>query len=315
MIESLPPLEALSHWCFEQEQTRFFAHRENTVWKVGSPDGQFALRKHRPGYRTPAQLESELLWMQAMGAAGLPVPTPLHTNDGSVLANVEGDTYSALTWIDALPIGSGGDLKPGLDPSQTARQLGRMMAELHDATDSWTLPDGFDRPIWKIEELLGIEPLWGRFWENPDLSRDEAELLLAARDRARADLAGRDRDLDQGLIHADLLTENVLSSGTDLWMIDFDDSAFGYRTFDIATFLMRLSDRADYPDIRAATLDGYSARRRVSADELDLFLTIRALTYPGWIISRRHEPGGIERSIRNTRMAVKFARQYLQEAS
>jgi len=54
--------------------------------------------------------------------------------------------------------------------------------------------------------------------------------LWRARDLARVDLAASESDLEQGLIHADLLTENVMVDGTHLAFIDFDDGAFGFAT-------------------------------------------------------------------------------------
>ena len=305
------PEGVLENWGLPPESAQYVAHRENTVWKVKGPDRDFALRRHRPGYRSPAELRSELVWVDALAKAGIPVAQPVATLDGEILCAREDACFSLLEWIDAEAIGHLGQIRNDLDPRSLAHKIGSLIAELHHSTDEWTLPGDFTRPVWKSEELLGLEPIWGRFWENPDLTRDDSDLLIRARDKARTDLFARHEDLDQGLIHADLLTENILSRNGQLWFIDFDDSAFGYRTFDIATFFLRLCTRPDFAVLQDAVLAGYASHRRIPQDELDLFLLIRALTYPGWIIARRHEPGGIERSRRNTRLALKFAYNYL----
>jgi cytochrome c oxidase assembly protein subunit 11 len=44
---------------------------------------------------------------------------------------------------------------------------------------------------------------------------------------------------------------------------------------------------------------------------LDLFILLRALTYPGWIVPRLDEPGGAERSARAIAQAEPLARAYL----
>ena len=63
--------------------------------------------------------------------------------------------------------------------------------------------------------------------------------------------------------------------------------------------------------MRAALLEGYATRRVVDPATLDLFILLRALTYPGWIIPRLHEPGGTERSMRAITTALPLADAYL----
>ena len=67
----------------------------------------------------------------------------------------------------------------------------------------------------------------------------------------------------------------------------------------------------DYAGLRAALCDGYAARRTVDPARLDLFLLLRALTYPGWIMDRLGEPGAEERSARAISTAVEQARLWL----
>jgi Ser/Thr protein kinase RdoA (MazF antagonist) len=50
--------------------------------------------------------------------------------------------------------------------------------------------------------------------------------------------------------------------------------------------------------LRQALLEGYLALRAIDLDHLDLFLTLRAATYLGWIIPRMDEPGAVERNRR-----------------
>ena len=70
---------------------------ENHTYRVEDPDSPigYALRVHRPGYRTPRQIESELEWVDALredGAVDTPtaVPAPtgervLHVDDHNVV--------------------------------------------------------------------------------------------------------------------------------------------------------------------------------------------------------------------------------------
>jgi Ser/Thr protein kinase RdoA (MazF antagonist) len=109
--------------------------------------------------------------------------------------------------------------------------VGDLVARFHDATDALTLPDWFTRPRWDVAGLTGETPFWGRFWDHPALEPDERETLLAARAHVAGTLATRGGDF--GLIHADVLRENVLFAASGPHLIDFDDAGFGFRAFDL----------------------------------------------------------------------------------
>lgn len=300
--------EALRQWGVSAPP-HLVAQRENHVYAVQKGGAKCALRLHRPGYRTQAELRSELDWMQHLAGAGLTVPTPVPTQQGDLLATINGQNVSVLTWLAGTPIGEGTEITQGT-PTEVAGRVGREMARLHTVTDAWEAPAGFSRPRWTAPDILGDTPLWGRFWEHPHLSQGDTALLQAARLRAAEDCARMDQDI--GLIHADLLTENLLVEGDKIGILDFDDCAIGYRAFELATFLLRYLERPDFDEIRAALVQGYAARRPIPSEELDLALLLRALTYVGWIIPRLDEPGGDIRSTRMIARATRLAQDYLE---
>lgn len=310
MSVSVP--SALSQWGLAEAHAEFVAQRENEVWKVVQGPDAFALRFHRPGYRSDAELISELAWMSMLADNGLRVPRPVPCSDGAFLGQAGGRRVSLLTWLDGAPIGAVGHLSDGADPRRLCRQIGRAMAELHDRTDAWEPPEGFTRPDWRAEGLLGDSPLWGRFWAHPDLETTERDLLLRVRAHARRDLQRLGETLDRGLIHADLLAENILADGAHIAFIDFDDAAWGYRDFELATLLLKFRDRPYFAEMRAGLCEGYARRRAVSPETLDFMLLLRALTYPGWIAARMDEPGAAERSRRAVATALTLANDYLE---
>ncbi|SHI60033.1 Ser/Thr protein kinase RdoA involved in Cpx stress response, MazF antagonist [Shimia gijangensis] len=302
--------KALAFWDMEGAITILAAQRENHVYRVDHNGATCALRFHRPGYRTEDELLSELHWCQHLADQGLTVPRPQPDRTGALLRQI-GETYvSVLPWLSGVPIGEGSEITG--DPQQLARQVGQEMARLHQITDLWQRPATFTRPDWAMDALVGDTPLWGPFWEHPDLTSDQVALLQQARAAARRDSALLDHDT--GLIHADMLAENLLVDGDRLGLLDFDDSVTGYRAFELATFLLRYSERPDFADLCAALTDGYAARRRIDAPELDLALLLRALTYVGWIIPRRKEPGGDVRSKRMIAHATRLAQSYLERS-
>ena len=310
-----PVARALSLWGMQDARWHLAARRENAVWRVSHGNRDHALRFHRAGYRTMPQLQSELDWTAALARGGLSVPTPSPLPNGELVGAVDGQAVSLLSWMPGRPVGAQSQLQDIADPVGFCQQLGAMMARMHDLTDAWPQPPDFTRPDWRRDGLLGEAPLWGRFWDHPHLTAEQRTLLLDCRARADAELRAIEANLDQGLIHADLLTENIMIHGDTLTFIDFDDGAYGFRDFELATFLMKFLDHPEYTAMRAALCAGYAARRTVAPAHLDLFLLLRALTYPGWIITRLSEPGAAERSARAIKTAVALATRYLNRRS
>lgn len=277
--------------------TRPLTLRENEVFEVAIPQGRAALRLHRMGYQTAVAIRSELWWCGELGRAGLPVPTPLALPDGSLLARLpSGRHASVVSWVAGEALGAAGFPLPGPVVEQLARHhaLGRLVAEIHRATDAMTLPKDFDRPAWDHAGLVGEQPFWGRFWEHPALTKDEAERLLAARAWLSQRLSATASP--QGLIHADVLRENVFVNDGGLSIIDFDDSGFGYRWYDLGTVLSQNLYEPGYRDIRAALIDGYSSVLPLNADEVDSFTLARTLASVGWTAPRLPIDSPVHRS-------------------
>lgn len=290
---------ALKHWGgFEDAVITPVARRENTVFRVNFGAETYALRQHRVGYRSPAQLWSELVWMMALSDRGMTVPRPVETADGRLVVSQGGHCWTMVTWLSGAPL-----VAPG--PGQLTR-LGAELAALHLASDAWALPDGFDRPTWTAQGLLGDAPLWGRFWDNPALTADQATLMQTFRTTAWQALESA--DLDTGLIHADAIPDNVLAHGSDVALIDFDDGCFGYRLFDLATALAKLPDD---PALRAALLQGYERHRPIDLTQWPLIRALRACTYLGWIMTRMDLPDAAQRNATNIVRAEAAVRAYL----
>ncbi|MEL7465077.1 MAG: phosphotransferase [Pseudomonadota bacterium] len=304
--------KALDLWGMGDADWRLVAARENHVYKVVSPSrGAFALRLHRPDFRSDAELWSELEWMGAIAEGGLNVPAPVPATDEACLQKIDGLQVDVLTWLNGAPLGATGRPLNVPNRLETFRKIGSEMARLHEISDAWAPPEGFQRWSWDRAGLLGDDPLWGRFWENPTLSDADRALFTNVRSASARRLGALEGTLDFGLIHADLVRENLMIDGDEIHLIDFDDAGFGFRLFDMATFLLKNGDEPDYPDLKKAFIDGYKAKRAIDADALDLFLLLRALTYVGWIVERMNEDGAELRNARFINTARRLARQEL----
>jgi Ser/Thr protein kinase RdoA (MazF antagonist) len=283
--------EALA--AFGGTQARLIKGRENAVYEAALPDGRAALRLHRVGYQTQAAIASELGWMRGLAEAGLRVPAPIPTLAGDDVAVLStGRMATVVSWVEGAPLGAGdvpleGPLALHLE---RFRAVGREVARLHNITDGLSFGAAFTRHAWDIDGLLGEAPLWGRFWESPALSPPQRALVLEARRLARArleDFAARGGDF--GLIHADVLRENVLVKGETATLIDFDDAGWGFRLYDLATLMTQNEAEPQADALRDAAIAGYREERPLSEADVELlamFVMLRRFASMGWIISR-----------------------------
>ncbi len=83
--------EALRHWSINDAEISLIKYRENAVFHVEHAAGRHALRMHRTGYHSDAELHSELQWMQALAEAGISVPAVVPTVAGDLFASQEGE--------------------------------------------------------------------------------------------------------------------------------------------------------------------------------------------------------------------------------
>ena len=144
------------------------------------------------------------------------------------------------------------------------------------------------------------------------MNSEDRDLLRGFRNAADRHLSRIEGDLDFGLIHADLVPDNVLISGGRVQLIDFDDGGFGYRLFDLATVLVKYLERPNYFRLKEALFEAYSRKRSVSLEAFDLVMAMRAVTYVGWIADRLAEDNAAMRNARNLRTAKLAIRKYLE---
>lgn len=266
---------------------------ENEVYEVALPSGQAALRLHRVGYQSEAAIRSEMWWCEALAARGVAVAHPLRTVDGELLvATGEGRVATVVGWVAGEPLGQAGVPLAGTVAEQMAwhKALGRLVARVQLETEGMALPGWFERPKWDLDGLVGERPFWGRFWEHPALSPDEASLMR----RSRALLAERIGDhaarQKPGLIHADVLRENVFVGPGSVALIDFDDSGFGFPLYDLGTALSQNLNEPGLPKIAEALIGGYAETREVESEMVPVFTLMRCCASVGWMIPRL-QPG------------------------
>ena len=234
---------------------------------------QFALRIHRPGYHTLPELESELIWTQALNDAGIHVPVGVRTLAGPGYATIptpDGESSRAVglvNWLEGVLLSS--VIEAEDDESKIVehfRQVGRLLAAANNQASEWTPPAGFTRHAFDVPGYVGESPFWGKFWDIPLLTSAQRAVLSVAREGIRAVLTeyGKDRGA-YSMIHADLHAHNILidPSGV-LQAFDFDDAGFGWHQYDLAVVLFGLEHLSYFDAITESLVAGYRTVRAFS---------------------------------------------------
>lgn len=315
---------ALKRWDLQVSVVDAIKVRENAVFRVTCRDGRRAvLRIHRRGYHSSATLRSEFEWADALRRSGIETPRAILSREGQVFEDVgaelgkETRQVDLLEWIDGVQLGSveagfSGDV---VSVEEAYRKVGALAARMHNQAAAWSRPPDFMRHAWDLEGLVGERPLWGRFWELDGLSPAQRSLVDRTRIHLRRDLAEFGTAEDRfGLIHADLVPENVLVDGGRLAVIDFDDAGFGWHLFELATTLYFVRTEPFHSRAAGALVEGYRAHRPLPDSHLQrlpAFLAARGLTYLGWVHTRRGEQAAEELGPKLVELAISAAEEYL----
>jgi len=297
-------LKALESFPVTVENIELITHSENVTFRVSvkNSDTDYALRLHRPGYNSIEELESERIWVRALSDAGVAVQDSLVTNQGQHFELVDipgtGEQHYAgmTTWLEGTLLSD--YLEKTSDRKERERifrRIGEIAAAIHNQSTRWEEPPGFTRRKLGLDCLLGEAPFWGRFWEHAELTKAEKDLLLQARDAASAALSAYGQKPDNfSLIHADAHPANIVHNGDDLALIDFDDSAYGWHMYDIASAQIEDMFAPDFNGLGGALLEGYRVHRPLARQDVEMlptFLLIRGMAIIGWFHQRPEHAG------------------------
>lgn len=232
------------------------AGSENSNFFVSTDAGEYVLTLVERGVPEHLPFLTELL--ARLHAIGLPVPHVIATRDGQALRELAGKPALLQPRLPGKHIEA--------PNSQHCREVGRLLAQMHLATQAQLLERRSDRGLeWMLEE----GPL-----QALHLHEDQLPLLRASLAEV-SELYPRLLALPRANLHADLFRDNLLFDGNHLsGVIDFHNACAGPMLYDLA---IAFNDWCSRPDgsldaTRAeAMLAGYSALRRFTCAEAELW--------------------------------------------
>ncbi len=299
----------------------FLCVSENATYQIDdhSTGRRWALRLHRPGYLHFEEINSELLWTQALRHDGVVrTPSVVPTRRGDLVCMIEPDPAAAgvcakpryavlFDWVE----GSSPKQSDTVGLIRRFAELGEVAALLHQHARVWRRPSGFTRFEWTWRTTLGAGGRWGSWRDGmraavgtgphgtephgtgrhsvPDADPACVALLTraAVEIRRRIDRFGRGADRF-GLVHADMRLANLLVNERldELTVIDFDDCGFTWYLYDLAASLSFIEHLPEVGDLVDAWLTSYRRHRSVSAEEeamMATFILLRRLLLLAWL--------------------------------
>ena len=290
---------------------------ENIIFEARNKDGEKAvLRIHRPNYQTSAAIASELQWMAFLSTKGIETPVPIKAVNGNLITSTSNNLQATMvSWIEGEQLQA--IHEKVADTTDLIGKiyflLGGLIAQIHNASDTFELPMGFERHRWDIAGFLGENPLWGRFWDNPALAPDDRKYLLDLKAVLTTHLQEFLADEgDFGLIHADVISENVLVEKGQPTIIDYDDAGFGFRMYDLAVPLYRFYPSPNFSGLADLLQKGYTVYRPLPGNSVDWllsFILLRRLALLGWVVPRRPPDEIVSRTRSNLQVVKALVRE------
>lgn len=261
-----------------QGQYQFLGHSDSITYCIETPADKYLLRIHQPisrqedVWQRPEVIRSELLWLAALDRdTDIVVQQPVKNLQNKWVTEVSVESAkvfycSLLHWID-------GNILESHRTPQQAYQLGCLMAQLHQHSNGWQLPQNFIRPAYDQSRLTATLSALHPAVTQKLISAEDYQLLETAACQVQ-NMIEIGQTPDWGLIHADLHESNYLSYNEELRPIDFARCGFGYYLYDVAESLLHL-----LPTVRPSFLRGYQTVRKLPEDYLPITegFTIMAL--------------------------------------
>lgn len=286
---------ALTNYELGNFHFKLIQYEDNAVYFVQTENKKkYVLRISTPtekGGHTFSQQKSEIEWLLSLKQeSDLIVPNPVKSFSGNYVITVEDTQFVPkfrnvvlFEWISGKSLGE--EITP-----LNAEHLGKIIAKLHNNSESYSCKQEIDRPSWDWGKIFGARSVFNSEHITEKLSKEEIEIFDKVSLIIKEDLLQKDAS-NFGLIHSDLHRGNIVIDSNNLGVIDFDDCGFGYFMMDIATILssiLRISkNEADYLQFKKHLLYGYNTTRYtgdINIRELATFLVMRDMVIVNFIL-------------------------------
>lgn len=254
-------LTALKQYDLPWERIQFIQLSDTITFKIEtSTKNGFLLRIHSDRL-SKAEIHSELIFLSELNTSGdITVPEAIRSREGFEVLEIETESgfrhpyVTVMRWLEGRH--AQGDLN-----ELAVKEIGSMVARLHETSVNFVPPPDFVCPTWGAEsfkkEFSKLELYYTWF-----LSPEEWIVYQAAADEVLSRLSTMQPNVhNYGLIHGDMHLGNIIFKEETPYPIDFGRCGLGYYLYDMANALLGL-----YPQKRLLLIEGYERIRKLEVD-------------------------------------------------
>ncbi|MBI5301710.1 MAG: phosphotransferase [Chloroflexi bacterium] len=245
------------------------------VYLVTSSQGRHVLYVYRHGQRSNDEVSAEWQFVDYLYDSGVPVAPAVPRKSGEYLLSFlapEGIRLAVLTQF------AKGQILRRRPSIAAVRAYGQITARIHALADR--MPFTLNRPALNFEKMMqdSVTSFEKELFDRPsDLAylHESATVLQTKLDGLR------NAGLSYGLIHGDVIRANALvADDHQVTVLDFDFCGFGWRAYDVASYLLTIRNTPQEPEFERAFLEGYEEIRPLAREDkaaLGFFEAIRAI--------------------------------------
>ncbi len=296
-------IQALEAYDLKISRVSLLGRFTNTLFRVRTREsGRYVVRVCTPGWRTDTDLNSEVLWLEALDRdTDLGAPVPLRARDGRAFVTAEADGVPeprrcmVMSWIPGVPLGK------RLTPANL-EHMGTLHARMHAFGAAFQPPEGFTTR--RMSSYLARDEPEVLFAESSAdaFAGDALAVLMEVRERVQqayeelyADAAGL-RVIHNDLWHDNIKVDRRHRNGCGgLRPLDFEDTVWGYPVQDLAAAIQDLADAVPAESLESAVAALQRGYERVAPwpervpGEIDVFRAGRALWVANYVAGHQRE--------------------------
>ncbi|MDX8365333.1 phosphotransferase enzyme family protein [Cytobacillus sp. IB215665] len=239
---------------------------DNMTFLIEAHDNNKYVFKQHLGTKTANMIESELLWLKAIAKdTNLNVQRTIK-NTFDELTTLVFDKVTGTSFYWTLQVYIVGETLKGQPSESEIENLAQLMVTLHEHSINWNIPDGFERPIYEIEDLKYSLQQLKKMVSIRKMTSNDFEIIEKATKEISLIIKDQDKTKDTwGLIHADLHESNYVFYQGQPAPIDFSSCGFGFYLYDIAITFLHLN-----PQGRKKLISYYQKGRNLQDDYIQV---------------------------------------------
>ncbi|WP_217588882.1 phosphotransferase enzyme family protein [Lentibacillus saliphilus] len=265
---------ALEHYGITDFSSSFIRHNDNITLKINNNEdnNSYVLRIHSPitsglqgVQHTFEGINAEMELLNSLNKqTSLPLQKPVKNKKGnlvSTIVDVESNFFplaTLLSWKDGVDF-TGKEL----NSEKLAYEVGVVLAQLHNFSNNWVVPQPFIRPNYDIEKYRNLTERLQYGHEIKLFTSRQYNVILDTMKYIEI-IFDRTPKVNNswGIIHADLQGGNIIVNNDTVIPIDFGFSGYGYYLFDIGITLTTFNINH-----RKMVLEGYKTLRVLNEED------------------------------------------------